>query len=75
MTWPPTSQLFANACERYQHMVDESWRLTDCASFVIMEQQRLTTALSYDRHFIQARFQALLRLVWTPIMSGKLVLY
>jgi len=59
--FPQTSQLFEKALKRYQDMADKSWSLTDCASFSIMEEERLTASLTYDRHFAQAGFQALLR--------------
>jgi predicted nucleic acid-binding protein len=58
---PQTGLLFEKALKRYQDMVDKSWSLTDCASFLIMEQERLTAALTHDRHFAQAGFQTLLR--------------
>jgi predicted nucleic acid-binding protein len=58
---PQTSQLFEKALRRYQDMADKSWSLTDCASFSIMEEERLTAALTHDRHFAQAGFQTLLR--------------
>lgn len=58
---PQTSQLFEKALKRYQDMTDKSWSLTDCASFIIMEEKRLTAALTHDRHFAQAGFQTLLR--------------
>jgi uncharacterized protein len=56
-----TSQLFEKALKRYLDMADKSWSLTDCASFLIMEEERLTAALTHDRHFTQAGFQTLLR--------------
>ena len=56
-----TSVLFARAFERYQAMSDKGWSLTDCASFIIMEDEGITSALSHDNHFVQAGFQALLR--------------
>jgi len=56
-----TTQLFEKALQRYQDMADKSWSLTDCASFVIMEEEQLTAALTHDRHFAQAGFQTLLR--------------
>jgi predicted nucleic acid-binding protein len=59
--FPQTSQLFEKALKRYDEMADKSWSLTDCASFVIMEEEGLTAALTQDRHFVQAGFQALLR--------------
>jgi uncharacterized protein len=58
---PQTSQLFEKARKRYQDMADKSWSLTDCASFLIMEEERLMGALTHDRHFAQAGFQTLLR--------------
>jgi predicted nucleic acid-binding protein len=58
---PQTSQLFEKALKRYQDMTDKNWSLTDCASFLIMEEERLTAALTHDHHFTQAGFQALLR--------------
>jgi predicted nucleic acid-binding protein len=58
---PQTSLLFEKALAQYHDMSDKSWSLTDCASFVIMEEKRLTAALTHDRHFAQAGFQTLLR--------------
>lgn len=55
-----TSELFAHAVQRYRDTHDKSWSLTDCSSFAIMELHRLTAALTHDRHFIQAGFEALL---------------
>lgn len=59
--YPQTSQLFASAFTLYQKRSDKSWSLTDCATFVIMEEQHLTAALTHHVHFVQAGFQALLR--------------
>ncbi|MGB9145153.1 MAG: PIN domain-containing protein [Acidobacteriaceae bacterium] len=56
-----TPQLFAQALSRYRAMADKSWSLTDCASFLIMEAEHLSVALTHDGHFAQAGFQALLR--------------
>jgi uncharacterized protein len=58
---PQTTQLFANALRQYRAVADKNWSLTDCASFLIMEEQGLTAALTHDRHFAQAGFQTLLR--------------
>ena len=58
---PQTSQLFEKALKLYKDMTDKSWSLTDCASFLIMEEMQLTAALTHDRHFAQAGFQTLLR--------------
>jgi predicted nucleic acid-binding protein len=46
--------------ERYQRRAGKTWGLTDCTSFVIMEQHRIKAALSGDRDFQQAGFKALL---------------
>jgi uncharacterized protein len=40
---------------------DKDWSLVDCASFVVMQSQRLTEALTTDHHFEQARFTRLLK--------------
>ncbi len=37
---------------------DKEWSLTDCISFVVMEQEGLREALAGDRHFEQAGFVA-----------------
>jgi len=58
---PQTPDQFAFAFERYKQSADKNWSLTDCASFQIMETERITAALTHDHHFIQAGFDALLR--------------
>ena len=58
---PQTSDQFEQALRRYDGRPDKSWSLTDCASFLIMETERIDSALTYDQHFAQAGFQALLR--------------
>lgn len=49
------------AIELYAGRPDQRWSLTDCASFLIMEERGITDALAYDRDFEQAGFRALLR--------------
>ncbi|MGC1618137.1 MAG: PIN domain-containing protein [Candidatus Acidiferrum sp.] len=58
---PQTSEEFTGALERYKRSADKNWSLTDCASFQIMETERITAALTHDHHFVQAGFEALLR--------------
>ncbi len=58
---PLTENLFEAALLRYERFRDKQWGLTDCVSFVVMEQLGLTDALAYDHHFQQAGFRALLR--------------
>jgi len=48
------------AVELYCHRRDKEWGLTDCVSFVLMEQLGIGAALTADRHFVQAGFRALL---------------
>jgi uncharacterized protein len=57
---PMTSSAFIQALVRYRSRVDKTWRVTDCMSFLIMEQKGITDALSGDRDFQQAGFNALL---------------
>jgi predicted nucleic acid-binding protein len=58
---PQTPEQFAVAFERYKRSADKNWSLTDCASFQIMETERITAALTHDHHFVQVGFEALLR--------------
>lgn len=51
----------AAAVERYSQRIDQRWSVTDCASFLIMEERGITDALAHDRDFVQAGFRALLR--------------
>ncbi|HEY3324805.1 MAG TPA: PIN domain-containing protein [Planctomycetota bacterium] len=44
----------------YEARRDKEWGLTDCISFVVMEDEGLKDALTGDRHFEQAGFRALL---------------
>lgn len=37
---------------------DKDWSLTDCISFVVMNKRKLTDALTADKHFRQAGYQA-----------------
>jgi len=58
---PQSSLQFQDALSLYSERTDKTWGLTDCASFRIMDRDGLTRALTHDRHFVQAGFQALLR--------------
>jgi predicted nucleic acid-binding protein len=40
---------------------DKHWGLTDCISFVVMQDQCITRAFSSDRHFEQAGFERLMQ--------------
>ncbi len=56
-----TSIQFNEAVEYYKVRLDKEWSLTDCSSIQIMENENITDALTYDKHFEQAGFVALLR--------------
>lgn len=58
---PPSQTLFDQGLEFYADRPDKGWTLTDCISFVVMQQHGISQALTGDRHFEQAGFQALLR--------------
>ncbi len=53
--------LFARAFQLYSDRGDKSWSLTDCLSFVVMQERKIDRALTADLHFVQAGFRALLR--------------
>lgn len=58
---PQTSVQFSEALAFYCGHRDQEWSQTDCASFQIMREIGLIEALTYDHHFQQAGFVALLR--------------
>ena len=51
--------LYRRGLELYAQRPDRTWSLTDCISFVVMEEEGLREALTGDRHFAQAGFTAL----------------
>jgi len=53
--------LWREGLELYCSRQDKSWSLTDCISFVVMQQRGIKEALTGDRHFEQAGFIALLK--------------
>ena len=52
--------LFDHAVTFYSSRPDKEWGLTDCISFVVMQDRGLVQVLTTDRHFGQAGFQNLL---------------
>lgn len=57
---PLSESLYARALQLFRDRQDKKWGLTDCVSFVVMQERGLSEALTADRHFRQAGFQALL---------------
>ncbi len=51
--------LFYEGWQYFQTHSDKAYSLTDCISFVVMKQRRIKTALTFDRHFVQAGFEKL----------------
>ena len=47
--------------ELYESRLDKDWSLTDCISFVVMQREDLTHAITADHHFEQAGFAAMLK--------------
>jgi predicted nucleic acid-binding protein len=58
---PVDTPLFHRALDLYKRRADKAWGLTDCLSFVVMQDNGLVDALTADEHFQQAGFRALLR--------------
>jgi predicted nucleic acid-binding protein len=59
MIVPATSELMRRGFARFVERPDKEWSLTDCISFVVMEERGITEALTSDRHFEQAGFKIL----------------
>ncbi|MCG3772921.1 MAG: tRNA(fMet)-specific endonuclease VapC [Nitrosomonadaceae bacterium] len=57
---PISDQLYARALRYYQERPDKEWGLTDCISFIVMQDRGLTDALTPDDHFRQAGFFTLM---------------
>ena len=55
-----SAELFGKGVDLYNARPDKQWSLTDCISFIVMSEQRITDALTADHHFEQAGFTALL---------------
>lgn len=53
--------LLDKAFEFFCDYDDKTWGLVDCVSFVVMRELDIVDALTYDKHFVQAGFRALMR--------------
>jgi predicted nucleic acid-binding protein len=58
---PATRKLLEDGISLYRYRRDKDWPLTDCISFVVMEDEKIADALTGDKHFEQAGFNALLK--------------
>lgn len=57
---PAQSAVFNTGLRLYAQRPDKAWSLTDCLSFVTMQEEGITEALTTDHHFTQAGYKALL---------------
>jgi predicted nucleic acid-binding protein len=67
---PISQTLFNQGWTLYSKRLDKEWGLTDCISFVIMQQQEIKMAFTSDKHFEQAGFTRLLK--WTLYRKWQL---
>ena len=56
---PQTDTQFRAAVERYAARGDQRWSLTDCASFLVMEERGITEALAYGPRLRASRLRRL----------------
>jgi len=56
---PIDQRLFLSAWQYFVKHPDKSYSLTDCASFVVMNQLKISYVLTFDNHFRQAGFTKL----------------
>jgi uncharacterized protein len=57
---PVDASLLDKALLLYETRPDKTWSLTDCLSFVVMEQEELMYAVTADEHFLQAGYHTLM---------------
>jgi uncharacterized protein len=57
---PPTAETFARGLELYARRPDKNWSLTDCISFLVMQDHGVTDAATLDHHFSQAGFKVVI---------------
>ncbi|HEY1628536.1 MAG TPA: hypothetical protein VGF52_01685, partial [Tepidisphaeraceae bacterium] len=57
---PASSELLGQGMELYRRRADKNWPLTDCISFVVMNNHGVVDALTGDAHFVQAGYRALM---------------
>ena len=57
---PASQDLWAEGWKLYSDRPDQDWSLTDCISFAVMNQERITQCFTSDHNFEQAGFVKLL---------------
>ena len=58
---PVSRELLQRGLDLFLSRHDQSWSVTDCTSFALMQERGIREALTADHHFEQAGFVALLR--------------
>jgi predicted nucleic acid-binding protein len=58
---PASAELYQRGVRLYLDRPDKKWSLTDCISFVVMDDRAIREALTADHHFEQAGFVPLLK--------------
>ena len=58
---PASPDLFTRGFDLFVARPDKDWSLTDCTSFVVMDERKISDALTADEHFAQAGYKPLLR--------------
>ena len=56
---PVDTALLERALLLFGQRTDKDWGLTDCISFVVMQERGLTDVLTADHHFTQAGYRRL----------------
>jgi predicted nucleic acid-binding protein len=49
--------LFEAAWAYFERHLDKSYSFTDCVSFIVLTNLGISTALAFDKHFLQAGFR------------------
>ena len=57
---PLDSELIRRSLDLFSSSSDKRWSLTDCISFVVMEENQIEQAVTSDKHFVQKGFRALM---------------
>ena len=57
---PSSEDLLAKGWALYSQRSNKGWGLTDCISFVVVQERGITEAFTSDHHFTQAGFTVLL---------------
>lgn len=57
---PLSDELREKGWTLYQQRLDKEWGLTDCTSFVVMQEEGIVEAFTSDHHFVQSGFTCLM---------------